>query len=77
MIAEIRMLKENIAKVKKQSVTKAPIPELTASQVNTSIADAIEKPMQPKQANPPKADLSLVPPQFSDILNYSNKPPAN
>ena len=74
MVTQISLLREDLAKT---IVAKNTAPGLTASQLNTSIADALERTVQAKQTNPTKADLSNVPPQFSDILNYSSKPPVN
>lgn len=79
MLTQIRMLREDLATTTtKKSYAQNSAPGLTASQVNTSIAAALEKTVQTKATvNQTKADLSHVPPQFSDILSYSNKPTVN
>lgn len=78
MLTQIRLLREDLAVTKKQVAQKSfSAPALSASQVNRSIATALEKTTNEQQNNLRQANQLQVPPQFSDILSYSNKPTIN
>ena len=80
MLTQIRLLREDLAVTKKQVAQKTAqncAPSLSASQVNNSIAAALEHTVNAKDNNRRQTDLSHVPQQFSDILSYNSKPSAN